>query len=75
MLLTQRDQWQRLIAPTRRCMGTAVEELLRFESPLQLNNRRPPRRCASGGVALPAGSFVTWASAAANRDPAEFERP
>ena len=37
-LMTHRDQLERLVADPA-LMPTAVEELLRFESPLQLNNR------------------------------------
>ncbi len=73
-LLTQRDQWQRLLDdPT--LLGTAVEELLRFESPLQLNNRLCSVPLRIGGMELPAGSFVTLAIGSANRDPAQFRDP
>ena len=73
-LLTQRDQWQRLRADPS-LLGTAVEELLRYESPLQLNNRLTTAPLRIGGVALPAGSFVTLAIGSANRDPAHFADP
>jgi hypothetical protein len=73
-LLTHRDQWQRLQAEPD-LLPTAVEELLRFESPLQLNNRLLTQAVSVGGTMLPAGAFVTLALGAANRDPAVFERP
>jgi cytochrome P450 len=73
-LLTQRDQWQRLCADAS-LLGTAVEELLRFESPLQLNNRLCTAPLRIGDVELPAGSFVTLAIGSANRDPAQFYEP
>jgi cytochrome P450 len=73
-LLQQRLQWQRLVAEPA-LIGTAIEELLRYESPLQLNNRQAREPLELGGVAMPAGSFVTLGIAAANRDPAVFERP
>jgi cytochrome P450 len=73
-LLQQRSQWQRLVAEPA-LIGTAIEELLRYESPLQLNNRQAREPVELGGVAMPAGSFVTLGIAAANRDPAVFERP
>ncbi len=73
-LLTQRDQWQRL-RDDPSLLGTAVEELLRFESPLQLNNRQCTAPLRIGGVELPAGSFVTLAIGSANRDPAHFADP
>jgi len=54
----------------------AVEELLRLESPIQLNNRRllEPITLPSGPT-LPAGSYVNLAVGAANRDPAVFADP
>lgn len=73
-LLSHRAQWERLLAEPA-LLGTAVEELLRFESPLQLNNRRLLTPLDVGGRTLPAGSLVTLAVGAANRDPAEFAQP
>lgn len=54
---------------------TAVEEFLRFESPVQIGNRRATADCVIGGTAVAAGSFITIAIAAANRDPDEFADP
>ena len=73
-LLTQRAQWERLRAQPE-LLGTAVEELLRFESPLQLNNRLCTVPLRFGDVELPAGSFVTLAIGSANRDPSVFDAP
>jgi cytochrome P450 len=73
-LLTQPDQWQRLLEDPS-LLGTAVEELLRFESPLQLNNRLCSAPLRIGDVELPAGSFITLAIGSANRDPAHFHEP
>jgi cytochrome P450 len=73
-LLTQRDQWQRLLDDAS-LLGTAVEELLRYESPLQLNNRLCTEPLRLGDVELPAGSFITLAIGSANRDPAQFQDP
>lgn len=73
-LLTQREQWERLQARPE-LLGTAVEELLRFESPLQLNNRLCTAPLRFGDVELPAGSFVTLAIGSANRDPSVFREP
>ncbi len=56
-------------------LGTAVEELLRFESPLQLNNRLTTAPMDIGGVHVPPGCFLTLAIGAANRDPAVFHDP
>ncbi|HYN59802.1 MAG TPA: cytochrome P450 [Rubrivivax sp.] len=73
-LLGQHDQWMRLVAEPA-WLGSAVEELLRFESPLQLNNRVTTAELGIGGVRIPAGSFLTLAIGAANRDPAHFHQP
>jgi cytochrome P450 len=56
-------------------IASAVEELLRFESPVQIGNRMATRDTTIGGVALPAGAFVTIGIAAANRDASEFVDP
>jgi cytochrome P450 len=56
-------------------MASAVEEFLRFESSNQLGNRRTTRALELGGVALPAGTSITLAIGAANRDPERFPRP
>jgi cytochrome P450 len=53
----------------------AVEEVLRFESSNQLGNRVTTRPVELGGVAMPAGTFVTIGIGAANRDRAEFPDP
>jgi cytochrome P450 len=73
-LLTRRSQWQRLLDEPA-LLPAAVEELLRFESPLQLNNRLLTAPLRVGGVELQAGDFVTLGIGAANRDPAVFDAP
>ena len=50
----------------------AIEEMLRYESPLQIGNRRTTRATRIGGVDIPAGTFLHLALAAANRDEREF---
>ena len=73
-LLSHRDQWDRLVAdPT--LAASAVEELLRFESPLQLNNRVLTAPVQLRDQTLPAGDFVTLCIGAANRDAAVFAQP
>jgi len=73
-LLTHRDQFERLVREPA-LIGTAVDELLRFESPLQLNNRLLTAPVNLRGTVLPAGSFVTLGIGAANRDPEAFRDP
>jgi len=73
-LMTHRDQLDRLAAEPA-LIGSAVEELLRYESPIQLNNRLTTAPVAVSDREIPAGTFVTLAMGAANRDPAEFPDP
>jgi cytochrome P450 len=62
-------------AAQEQILTQAVDECLRFESSNQLGNRRTLRPTTVGGVALPAGALVTLCIGAANRDPAQFDRP
>lgn len=55
--------------------GVAVEELLRFTSPVQLDARMTAQTVTFGEDRMPAGAFVTIAVGAANRDPAVFAEP
>jgi hypothetical protein len=51
---------------------SAVEEMLRCEGPIQLNNRRLVSPIEFAGRTLPEGSLLTLGIGAANRDPAQF---
>jgi cytochrome P450 len=48
--------------------GNAVEELLRYDSPVQASRRVTLEPVTVGGVELPAGAFVLASLASANRD-------
>lgn len=50
----------------------AIEEMLRYEGPIQLNNRRLSAPMQLGDKLLPAGTFITIGIGAVNRDPAHF---
>jgi cytochrome P450 len=56
-------------------IGSAVEELLRFDSPVQRTARITNAEVVVGGKTLPAGAFVVTAIGAANRDPRHFPDP
>jgi cytochrome P450 len=73
-LLNHPEQWRRLQADNG-LVNSAIEEMLRFESPLQLNNRRLLAAAEVGGQRFEAGSLLTLGVGAANRDPEEFEVP
>jgi cytochrome P450 len=54
---------------------SAVEEMLRYDGPIQLNNRRLLDPMVLGGATLPAGTPITIGIGAANRDPSQFPDP
>ena len=72
-LLEWPDQRQRLRDDPELARG-AIEEVLRFESSNQLGNRITTCATEIGGVRLAPRTQVTLCIAAANRDPAQFER-
>lgn len=73
-LFRHRGELERL-AGNPALLPTAVEEVLRFESPLQLNNRVTTATVEIRGRSFPAGTFLTLGVGAANRDPAQFPDP
>ena len=56
-------------------IGNAVEELLRYDSPVQRTARITNTEAEVGGQAMPKGTMVITALGAANRDPAQFTDP
>lgn len=52
-----------------------VEETLRYDPPVQLVGRVAAADMTIGGVDVPAGGIMMLLLAAAQRDPAEFDRP
>jgi cytochrome P450 len=54
---------------------TAVEELLRFDSPVQMTGRVATEPLTIGGQAVEAGQFVLPLLGAANRDASQFPEP
>jgi cytochrome P450 len=74
-LLRHRDEWRRLVgggvAP-----GAAVEELIRFDPPLQLFERWVLEDSVEiAGVAVPRGEVISMLFGSANRDPRAFAEP
>lgn len=73
-LLRHRDQWDRLVAdPT--LLGTATEELIRFDSPLQLFERTATADVEIAGHPVAKGEKVAALLGAAARDPEVFAEP
>lgn len=73
-LLRHPDQLARLRAD-RSLLPRAVEELLRFDSPVQIAARTTYEDLSLGGHEIAAGSLVLPLLGAANRDPARFTDP
>ncbi|MGB7180395.1 MAG: cytochrome P450 [Burkholderiaceae bacterium] len=74
LLLQNPDELQRL-RQMPELIATAVEEMLRCEGPIQLNNRRLIAPASIGGQEFPAGTLITLCIGAAGRDPEEFVNP
>ncbi len=74
-LLSDHERWERLLAePSLR--SNAIEELLRWESPVAVLPRLSASRPVEFlGVGIAPATFCLFAIAAANRDPAVFEHP
>ena len=70
----QPDQWQRLkVDPS--LVVNAIEELLRFDSSVQMTGRVTNEAVELGGVTIPANESVVSLLGAANRDPAQYPDP
>lgn len=74
VLLDQPALWERLRSD-RSLTETAVEETLRYDSPVQFIYRRLMCDVALHGKALKSGQRVIVGFASANRDPENFDRP
>jgi cytochrome P450 len=59
----------------REVLKPFLEEVLRLESPFRYHLRHVVRTTELQGVTIPAGSTMLLFWGAANRDPAEYERP
>ncbi|MBB4687084.1 cytochrome P450 [Amycolatopsis jiangsuensis] len=73
-LLTHRDQWVRLRSDPA-LLDPAVEELIRFDAPLQLFERTATEEVEIAGARVAKGEKVGALLGAAARDPKVFEDP
>ena len=73
-LINHRDQYN-LLQKEHRRIDTAVDEILRFQPPIQINNRRCLENTILGDIMVPEGTSVHMIIAAANRDPSQFFEP
>ncbi|MGW5350307.1 cytochrome P450 [Streptomyces sp. NPDC004031] len=66
---------QAAAAPSPDALADGVEEVLRYDTPLQLFERWVLEDIEVGGTVIPRGSEVALLFGSANRDPARFDDP
>ena len=74
LLLTHRDQLERLKADPG-LINSAVEEMLRYESPVDITGRIAPRDMEVGGCPMKQSQSLIFSLRGANRDPQAFPEP
>jgi cytochrome P450 len=72
-LMAHRDQWERVVADPWGLSATAVEEMLRFDSPSQLFERTATRDVEINGVTVAEGQRIAALLGSANRDETAFD--
>ena len=73
-LINHGDQFELLQKEPKR-IDTAIDEILRFQPPIQINNRRCLETTMLEDVTIPKGTPVHMIIAGANRDPSQFFEP
>ena len=73
-LIENPDQLARLCAAPE-LLSSAIEEVLRYRSPLQWLMRTPRHDTTMHGQVIPAGQLVLAMVGSANRDPKRFDNP
>jgi len=74
-LLRNPEQWRKLKSNPESLVGTAVEEALRYESPVPRAVRRTLETVAMGGREIPAGSMVVVSAERGQSRPRAFPEP
>ncbi len=69
------EQFEAIRAGQETMLGGAIEEQLRYSSPIQVFYRTAASDYPVGDVVIPAGARVGLIWAAANRDPRRFDQP
>jgi cytochrome P450 len=73
-LMQNRDQWELLVSHPQ-LVESAVEEMLRYDSPVQWTSRLTAHVTVIAGRRIPQGRIVLGCVGAANRDPQRFADP
>ncbi|MEQ8354181.1 MAG: cytochrome P450 [Kiloniellaceae bacterium] len=63
------------LAEDPKLLESAVDEFLRYESPIQKIGRWTAEEVVLGGTRIPAGQYVVSLFGAANRDPRQYREP
>jgi cytochrome P450 len=74
-LLDHPEQWRALCADPTQMAPRAVEEVLRFDSPVQRTERVALQPVEIEGTAIAQDQWITTLIGAANRDPKVFDHP
>ena len=75
LALCRNPEQQHRLRENRELIPKAIEEMLRYDPPVQMTLRVPTAATNVGGAEIPAGSLAFILLAAANRDPAHFPHP
>ena len=68
------EQWE-IVKDNRDLIPNAVNEVIRYESPVRAFSRKALQKATIGDVTIPAGSRVLVIYASANRDEQEWDQP
>jgi cytochrome P450 len=74
LLLSDRAQWERLVDQPS-LVRAAIEEVVRYESPVARQPRLVKHNTSLGGVKIREGDVLFQMLNAANRDPEHFDQP
>ena len=75
LALLRNPQQTEALALDNESIATAVEELLRYDSPVQKMGRIAKQDIDIGGKQIRGGQLICFCFAAANRDPEQFDEP
>src|ERR1700733_10149734 len=75
LALARNPEQQQRLRENRELIPKSIEEMLRYDPPVQMTVRMPTATTSVGGTEIPAGSLAFILLAAANRDPAHFPNP
>jgi cytochrome P450 len=75
LTLLRHPEWLERLRQDPALAPRVVDELLRFEPPVQFRTRKTLAEIDIAGTAIPAGAPLVLLFAAGNRDPARFANP